>query len=41
VIFEAGCDDYIAKPFELSSLLATVARHLPLAKDHAVGAKPK
>jgi two-component system, cell cycle response regulator DivK len=37
VIFEAGCDDYIAKPFELNSLLETVARHLPLAKDHAVG----
>ena len=42
MIFEAGCDDYIAKPFELSAFLATIARHLPpLAIDHAVGVDSK
>lgn len=37
LMFDAGCDDYIAKPFELSSLLATIARHLPSTNDHAAG----
>ena len=29
IIFEAGCDDYIAKPIDLQSFLKTVARNLP------------
>jgi CheY-like chemotaxis protein len=26
---EAGCDDYMTKPFDLSNLVAVVAKHLP------------
>ncbi|MHB1414035.1 MAG: response regulator [Chloroflexota bacterium] len=33
---DIGCDEYLAKPFEIDSLLKTVARHLRRARASSV-----